>query len=100
MLSASLRNLLSHKVRLVLTALAIALGVAFMSGTFIFSATLQHDLDSLFRAVNAGTDVIVQHSAPSGEAGGGAGARPTFSTGSMARRVWPSPKEWSSTRCS
>jgi putative ABC transport system permease protein len=78
MLSASLRNLLSHKVRLVLTALAIALGVAFMSGTFTFTATLQHDLDSLFRAVNAGTDVIVQHSAPAGEAGGSAGARPTI----------------------
>ncbi len=61
MFVASLKNLVSHKVRLVLTALAIALGVAFMSGTFTFTATLQHDLDNLFRSVDAGTDVIVAH---------------------------------------
>jgi putative ABC transport system permease protein len=54
---------------------AIALGVAFMSGTFTFTATLQHDLDSLLRAANAGTDVVVEHTAPAGEAGGNAGAR-------------------------
>jgi putative ABC transport system permease protein len=78
MFTASLRNLLSHKVRLVLTALAIALGVAFMSGTFTFTATLQHDLDSLFRTVNARTDVIVAHTAATAAAGGGTGARPTI----------------------
>jgi putative ABC transport system permease protein len=77
MLRASLRSLLSHKVRLLLTALAIALGVAFMSGTFTFTATLRYDLDALFRTVNAATDVIVQHGAPAGESGGTAGARPT-----------------------
>jgi putative ABC transport system permease protein len=78
MLRTSLRTLLSHKVRLVLTALAIALGVAFMSGTFTFTATLQHDLAGLFRTVNASTDVVVQHAAPSGAGGGGSGARPAI----------------------
>jgi putative ABC transport system permease protein len=81
MFTASLRTMLSHKVRLVLTALAIALGVAFMSGTFTFTATLQHDLDSLFRTVNASTDVIVQHTAATGATGGGSGARPTIPAG-------------------
>lgn len=78
MLRASLSSLLSHKVRLAMTALAIALGVAFMSGTFTFTATLQHDLDNLFTAATAGTDVIVRHAAPAGDSGGNAGARATI----------------------
>jgi len=77
MLRASLTSLLSHKVRLAMTALAIALGVAFMSGTFTFTATLQHDLDNLFATATAGTDVIVRHTAPVGDSGGNAGARAT-----------------------
>jgi putative ABC transport system permease protein len=71
MYAASLRTLLAHKVRLALTALAIALGVAFMSGTFTFTATLQHDLDALFRTANAQTDVIVEHTVTNGVAGVG-----------------------------
>jgi putative ABC transport system permease protein len=53
------RSLLIHRLRLVLTGLAIALGVAFMSGSFIFSATLRHSLDSLFAQASNGTDVEV-----------------------------------------
>src|SRR5215469_16963464 len=75
MLRANLASLLAHKVRLVMTALAIALGVAFMSGTFTFTATLQHDLSSLFAAADSGTDVIVRHTAPAAEGGGNAGSR-------------------------
>ncbi len=78
MLRASLRTLLTHKVRLALTALAIALGVAFMSGTFTFTATLQSDLDALFHTVTASTDVIVEHTAPAGESGAGNGSRPAI----------------------
>src|SRR5215510_9504616 len=78
MLRASLQSLLAHRTRLVLTMIAIALGVAFMSGTFTFTATLQHDLDSLFRAAVAGTDVIVQHAGPAGQGGGNAGTRATI----------------------
>ena len=73
MLAASLRNLLAHRTRLALTALAIALGTGLMAGSFVFTATLTRTLDSLFAQSATGTDVVVQHAAPPG-AGLGAGS--------------------------
>src|SRR5215469_10147033 len=78
MFTATFRSLLAHRARLVLTALAIALGTGFMAGSFVFTATLTHSLDSLFSQSANGTDVIVQHAAPRGaNFGAGSGsARP------------------------
>ena len=73
MFTATLRGLLAHRVRLILTALAIALGTGFMAGTLVFTSSLTHSLDSLFAQAATGTDVIVQHAAPRG-AGVGAGS--------------------------
>ncbi|MEU8541241.1 ABC transporter permease [Streptomyces sp. NPDC048717] len=39
MLRTTLRNLLAHKARLVMTVLAVCLGVAFVSGTLVFADT-------------------------------------------------------------
>src|SRR6266513_2882338 len=50
---ASLR---SHRVRLAMTALAVALGTALMCGSFVFTASLTHSLDALFAQASAGTD--------------------------------------------
>src|SRR5260221_14312996 len=72
MFGATFRSLLAHRVRLALTALAIALGTGFMAGSFVFTATLTHSLDSLFAESATGTHVVVQHTAPTG-AGLGAG---------------------------
>lgn len=66
MFAATLRSLLAHRVRLVLTALAIALGTGLAAGSFVFTATLAHTLDSLFAQSATGTDVVVQHRAPTG----------------------------------
>src|SRR5215813_6089688 len=78
MFRATVRGLLAHRVRLALTALAIALGTAFMGGSFVFTATLTHSLDSLFNQAANGTDVIVQHVAPAGAGigAGGGGSKP------------------------
>ena len=78
MFAATFRSLLAHRVRLALTALAIALGTGFMAGSFIFTAMLTHSLDSLFAQATTGTDVIVQHISPTGATlGAGSGtARP------------------------
>jgi putative ABC transport system permease protein len=73
MLAATFRSLLAHRVRLVMTALAIALGTAFMAGSFVFTATLSHSLDALFAQSTTGTDVVVQAVPPAG-AGVGAGS--------------------------
>jgi putative ABC transport system permease protein len=73
--AATFRSLLAHRVRLALTALVIVLGTGFMAGSFVFTATLTHSLDSLFAQSASGTDVIVQHTAPRGARfGPGSGA--------------------------
>lgn len=40
MFRTALRNVLAHKARLLMTVLAVMLGVAFVSGTLIFTDTL------------------------------------------------------------
>jgi putative ABC transport system permease protein len=42
MLRTALRTVLAHKARLLMTVLAVMLGVAFVSGTLVFTDTLSH----------------------------------------------------------
>jgi putative ABC transport system permease protein len=60
-LHLSLRNVRAQFVRFVLTATAVVLGVAFMSGTMILTDTMGASFDRVFETANAGVDVIVQH---------------------------------------
>ncbi|MFD4292006.1 ABC transporter permease [Rhodococcus sp. NPDC058532] len=55
----SLRNLAAHKVRLVLTVLAVVLGTAFVTGSFVFTDTLQRTFNGLFEDAAKGVDVRV-----------------------------------------
>ena len=76
MLSTALKNLLAHKFRLLATALAVTLGVAFMAGTLVLTDTMRQTFDNLFADVYKGTDVVVRAKAAfEGPAGGGARAR-------------------------
>ena len=59
MLKISLRSLLSHKLRLALTTLAVILGVSFVAGTFILTDTINATFTSIFSAANAGVAVTV-----------------------------------------
>ncbi|MEV8516585.1 FtsX-like permease family protein [Dactylosporangium sp. NPDC051484] len=61
MLKATLKSLLSRKLRLVLSGLAVVLGVMFVSGAFVLTDTMGRSFDSLFSSVYAGTDVAVTH---------------------------------------
>ncbi len=56
----TLRSIWEHKRRLISTVLAIVLGVAFMSGTFVFADTIDRVFDDLFGETRAGVDVQVQ----------------------------------------
>lgn len=60
MIRANLKSLLSRKFRLALSALAIVLGVSFVSGAFVLTDTMGKAFDGLFSTVNAGTAVNVQ----------------------------------------
>ncbi len=56
----TLRGLLARKVRLALTALAILLGVAFVSGTYVLTDTLDQSFQGFFQQKVAGIDLVVQ----------------------------------------
>ncbi|MFP3967287.1 FtsX-like permease family protein [Actinomadura fulvescens] len=60
MAKVTLRNLAAHKIRLVLTAVAVILGVAFVSGTLIFTDTMNKQFDDLFDRVGKGVAVDVR----------------------------------------
>lgn len=64
MIRTGIKGAIAHKARLALTALAIMLGVAFVSGTFIFTDTIQARFDSLFTDVYAGVDASVRAEQP------------------------------------
>jgi putative ABC transport system permease protein len=56
----TIKGLLAHKLRFALTALAVMLGVAFMSGTMVLTDTISRTFDNLFADVNRGTDAFVR----------------------------------------
>src|SRR5512133_592215 len=60
MLRVSLRNLLSNKLRLLLTVAAVTVGVTFVSGTFVLSDTMVKAFDELYSGLTSGTDVVVK----------------------------------------
>ncbi|XRQ09251.1 ABC transporter permease [Actinomadura welshii] len=60
MLKLTLRGLLAHKKRFGLTTLAVILGVAFVSGTMVFSATLDKSITGVFAEMGKGTDTVVR----------------------------------------
>ncbi|GAA3345720.1 ABC transporter permease [Amorphoplanes nipponensis] len=59
MLRATLKSLLARKLRLVLSGLAVVLGVMFVSGAFVVTDTLSRSFDALFASAYATTDVGV-----------------------------------------
>ena len=63
------KGLLAHKLRLALTALAIVLGVTFISGTFVLTDTLHNTFSSLFGNIYAKVDFQVRGVAQLGSGG-------------------------------
>ncbi len=59
MIRATLKSLLSRKLRLLLSGLAVILGVMFVSGSFVLTDTLTRSFDQLFSTAFANTDVQV-----------------------------------------
>jgi putative ABC transport system permease protein len=60
MIRVALRGLAQRRLRSVLTALAIVVGVAMVSGAFVLSDTMRRGADSLSSASYAGTDAVVE----------------------------------------
>ncbi|MFH8346285.1 ABC transporter permease [Streptomyces sp. NPDC018045] len=60
MFRTALRNVLAHKARLLMTVLAVMLGVAFVSGTLVFTSTLSDAQQKSSQKGYAGVDVAIQ----------------------------------------
>ena len=60
MLRATLKSLLGRKLRLVLSGLAVVLGVMFVAGAFVVNDTLSRSFDDVFASAYSSTDVSVQ----------------------------------------
>jgi len=87
MLKATLASLFARKLRLALTATAIVIGVAFMTGAFVLSDTLTATFDDLFQEVNESKDVVVVPRPSFGDATEGTGEPIPQATLAAVRRV-------------
>lgn len=56
----SLRNIGAHKLRLIMTVLAVVLGTSFVSGGFILSASLSKAFDDIITVSYEGSDLVMQ----------------------------------------
>jgi putative ABC transport system permease protein len=59
MITAELRGLLGRKLRTILTAVAIILGVAMVSGTFVLTDSIDKAFNSIFTDSRQGSDAVV-----------------------------------------
>ena len=80
------KNLLAHKLRLAMSGLAIVLGVAFVSGTLIFTDTLSRTFNALFSATSADVNVSRAAAFEQGMAGAGSGTA-TYVPAELVSRI-------------
>ena len=59
MRKVALRGLFARKLRLALTALAVALGVTLIAGTYVFTDTINRSFDRIFSESAKGTDASI-----------------------------------------
>jgi putative ABC transport system permease protein len=60
MFRLAIKNALARKVRLLSTASAVVMGVAFLAGTLVFTDTIQRTFDDLFADIYEDTDTYVR----------------------------------------
>jgi putative ABC transport system permease protein len=80
MIRVSLKGILGRKLRLVLTSLAVVIGVAMVSGTYVLTDTLDAGLKSIFAVAYANADAVV-----TGKAAFGGAAAPSFPAATLTR---------------
>ena len=59
MIAVALKGLAGRKLRALLTAFAVVIGVSMVSGTFILTDTMQKTFDGLFAASYEDTDAVI-----------------------------------------
>ena len=76
MIKIVLQSLLARKRRLVTTALAVIIGVAFTAGTLMLTDSMGKTFNDLSAGVYKGTDAVVRAKAVFNGGMGGGGQRP------------------------
>ncbi|MDO0927347.1 FtsX-like permease family protein [Streptomyces sp. TG1A-8] len=66
-LKTSMRNFFAHKGRMALSAIAVLLSVGFVSGTLVFTDTMNTTFDKLFQATSSDVTVSAGSASDSGE---------------------------------
>jgi putative ABC transport system permease protein len=59
MIKVALKGLAGRKVRALLTALAVVIGVSMVSGTYVLTDTMKKAFDGIFTESYAGTDAVI-----------------------------------------
>ena len=59
MIRVALRGLLGRKLRATLTAIAIILGVAMVSGTYVLTDSIDRAFDNIFSDTRAGSNAVI-----------------------------------------
>ena len=78
MTAFALRGLLGRKLRTVLTAIAIILGVATVSGTYVLTDSINNAFHSIFYETRAGSDAVVSGKSPFDVSGDSGTTAPSF----------------------
>lgn len=79
---ATIKGILARKLRLALTTLAVLLGVAFVSGTFVLTDTMERSFDQIFQRTVTDVDLVVRARDPYT---GGGSQRTRIPDSSLAR---------------
>ncbi|MFE5593364.1 ABC transporter permease [Streptomyces sp. NPDC056549] len=84
-LKTSLRNFFAHKGRMALSAVAVLLSVAFVSGTLVFTDTMNTTFDKLF--ASTASDVTVSPKSAAGDDANPQNGRPESLPASLVERI-------------
>ncbi|MDW8810384.1 FtsX-like permease family protein [Streptomyces scabiei] len=77
-MKTSMRNFFAHKGRMALSAIAVMLSVAFVTGTLVFTDTMGTTFDKLFAATSSDVTVSAKGASDSGETQSGTGKPPVM----------------------
>ncbi|MEV6385240.1 FtsX-like permease family protein [Streptomyces sp. NPDC051773] len=77
-MKTSMRNFFAHKGRMALSAIAVMLSVAFVTGTLVFTDTMGTTFDKLFAATSSDVTVSAKGASDSGETQSDTGKPPVM----------------------
>ena len=88
MIRFAVRGIAGRKLRTALTAIAIVLGVAMVSGTFVLTDSIDKAFDAIFSEVYSGTDATITGKTPFDVTDGQGSVVPAVPRVGHRRRAW------------